>query len=124
MLRTSTLTRGERMLVSRRRKAESQIDAAARYNVSLYAYRQWETEALECPHALSIGKLKPFEQCFLLRRRKGVTAGTLARKLGLSRWWLCQMERGDVDAARLVKFWRGDQGGWGAARRAAFWRGA
>lgn len=109
------------MLVSRRRKAQSQVDAAARFGVSLYAYRQWETETLECPHTIGLGNLKPFEQCFLLRRRAGVTAGWLARKLGLSRWWLCQMERGDVDAARLVAFWSAD---WSAARRAAFWRGA
>ncbi len=106
LVKTSDLTRGERLLVARRREAESQVDAAARFDVSLYRYRQWETDEEKSPHELGLGKLSGFEACFLMRKRAGTTMAAVAKKVGVSRWWLCQMERGEVDSARLVSFWQ------------------
>ncbi len=107
LVKTSQLTRGERHLVKRRRTTESQVEAAERYGVSLYNYRQWETDTLKSPHELGLGKLRNFEACFITRRRSGLSASAVAKRVGVSRWWFCQMERGDVDATRLVSFWRG-----------------
>lgn len=107
LIKTSDLSRGERLLVARRRRDESQVDAAARFDVSLYRYRQWETDEAKSPHELGLGKLDGFEACFLMRRRDGRSMAAVAKKVGVSRWWLCQMERGEVDSTRLVSFWRG-----------------
>lgn len=106
-VKTSDLTRGERLLISRRRRGESQAQAAKRFSMSLYAYRRIETGDAETRIELPIGRLEPFEVCFLRRRRTGEALHELASRMGLSRWWLCQMERGEVDAARLVTFWQG-----------------
>ncbi len=108
LVKTSGLERGERLLVDRRRRSESQVDAAARFDVSLYHYRGWETGIRRCPHELAIGLLESFEQCFIMRRRSGLRMGRIASKIGVSRWWVCQMERGEVDDRRLVSFWRGE----------------
>lgn len=107
LVKTSALTRGERLLIKRRRTGESQVEAAARFGVSLYNYRQWETDTLKAPHKLGLGTLEPFEACFITRRRTERSAADVAKAVGVSRWWFCQMERGDVDATRLVSFWRG-----------------
>ena len=107
LVKTSQLTRGERLLDKRRRDAASQVEAAANFGVSLYNYRQWETDTLKAPHKLGLGTLEPFEACFITRRRTGSSASAIAKRVGVSRWWFCQMERGDVDATRLVSFWRG-----------------
>lgn len=106
LVKTSDLSRGERLLVKRRREAMSQVDAAERFRVSLYHYRGWETDTRECPHEVAVGRLELFEQCFILRRRSGLRMRKIAGKIGVSRWWVCQMERGEVDARRLVSFWR------------------
>ena len=106
LVKTSDLSRGERLLVDRRRRAESQVAAAERCGVSLYNYRQWETGDVRAPDEIPLGRLEPFERCVLTRRRDGRTMSSIASALGVCRWWLCQMERGEVDAGRLVSFWQ------------------
>ena len=107
LVKTSDLTRGERLLVARRRRSVSQVDAADDFGVSLYLYRQWETDTTRSPHELSLRRLADFEACLIMRRRTKLSASKIAKRLGVSRWWFCQMERGEVDSARLVTFWLG-----------------
>ena len=101
---TADLNRSERLLILRRRERESQKKAAARHGVSLYMYRCWEDGKNDPPRA-SIGKLKPHENCFLRRRRAGMSLSALARELDCVAWWACQMEYGRVNADRLVAYW-------------------
>lgn len=106
-MKTSDLTRGQRLLVDRRRRGETQRVAAARHEVSLYSYRRWELDAEDSDApTVAIGSLKPHERCHLLRIRRGTSVQDLAADLGVSRWWLIQMEQGKVDATRLVVYWK------------------
>ena len=103
-MKTRDLTNGEKLVVKRRRADESQREAATGFSVSLYRYRRWESDQDKPPN-VSLGQLKPHEGCFMRRRRAGISLKTLADVLGVSRWWLCQMEYGNVATDRLVQHW-------------------
>lgn len=101
------LTYGERLAVVRRRRGETQGRAARRLRLSTYAYRALENAEFRPPDGpqVRVGKLKDFEACRLLRIRRGWSLPTVADRIGLSRWWVCLMERGQRPAERLVAFW-------------------
>lgn len=113
-MKTSDLSRGERLVIDRRRRGHSQKVAAERFGVSLYAYRRWEddggppaaTGGRREPPRVSIGSLRDYEECFLLRRREGMALSDLAMQLGLTMTWVCEMEYGRGSPSRLVEFWR------------------
>lgn len=105
LVKTSDLTVGEKLVVKRRRDGLSQVKAAKKAKVSLFAYRQWEQDVEKAP-APKIGKLEDHEQCYILRRRAGWTTQELADELEVCRWWLCQMERGAIDTQPLVAYWQ------------------
>lgn len=48
------------------------------------------------------------ERYWLLRRRAGLTQAEVASDLGVSRLWVCRMERGGAPADRLREYWRGE----------------
>lgn len=104
MLRTADLSSAERLLVWRRREGLTQRQAARRLSVSQYRLRAWELGAGEPPR-VSLGRLLPHESCFLLRRRSGTSLEELARQLGVTPWWLCQMEGGSAPVDRLLRHW-------------------
>ncbi len=97
-------TKGERLLIRRRRLKQKQKDAARVLGVTLYRLRQWEADKSDPPD-VKMDPLVPFEVCFILRRRQGRAAGEFAKSLGVSLWWLCQMEYGVVSAERLIEHW-------------------
>ena len=99
------LTKGERLLIDRRRRGESQAEAAERLGLSVYAYRRFEEDVAEGPTA-DVEALELGEACYLERRREGLPASWVAERVGVSRWWLTQMERGREDADRLGAWWR------------------
>ncbi len=100
------MTRGEKLLMTRRRLGWTQSEAARRHSVSLYTYRRWEgdTDGTSAP-TTKVGKLAMFEQCFLLRKREGMTLIEAAEVIGVCRWWLCQMESGEAPIDRLREYW-------------------
>lgn len=106
MLNLGRLKKHERLVIDRRRREETQAQAAARYKVSLYAYRQWEenTNATGMPN-VRVGRLAAYEACYMRRRRSGVRVKDLAIAMGLSRWWVIQMETGQATDVRLVEYW-------------------
>lgn len=104
LIKTSDLSRGEKLLVERRREEQTQAQAAKRRRVSLYIYRKWETDVEQGP-LTKVGRLEPHEQCVIMRRREEQTAADLAEELGVCRWWLCQMEKGVVPHEDLVAHW-------------------
>jgi len=100
------LTEAERMKLDRRRRGESQEEAAIRWGVSVYKYREAEAGRRREP------KIRPrftvvrdYEACFILRTRAGKSVAQMANEMKVSAWWLTQMERGDQPASDLVRFW-------------------
>lgn len=115
-MKTGDLTNGERFVILRRRSGQSQRDAAAAHGVTLYKYQQWEADKSDPPRE-SVGPLQDFEVCYLRRRRAGIEAQALADELGMSRWWLCQIEYGRAPAERLVEHWQRKERPWRPGRR-------
>lgn len=110
MLNKLTPTKGESLVIWRRRKQLNQIDAARYYAVRPDTYRGWEadrrTHDQESYHA---GELKPHETCYLLRRRAGKYQKDIATEMGISRQWVIQMEEGTAPVERLVAYWEAKQ---------------
>jgi hypothetical protein len=99
------LKRAEKLLLERRRKNETQGEAAARYEVSHNRYGLWERGRLPDIPKVVIVEIKPHERCLLYRRRANVTQARVAGEMKICRWWLNQMERGDVDCSSLIEYW-------------------
>ena len=106
MLTSPQLIASERLIIDRRRRGLTQEQAAQAWGFSEWHYRMLEAGKRErsCPR-IRIGKLKPHEAAFTLRRREGLKRTELAVKVGVSCWWLTQMERGRVNPKRLIEFW-------------------
>lgn len=109
-MRTDVLTYGERLLLQRRRRGQSQRQAASAYGVTRYRYRAWELddngkETGPLPPRAPLGRMHPHEACFILRRRKGLSVERLARRLRVTPEWLTQMEHGAAPVDRLARFW-------------------
>ncbi len=106
MLATHELKPGERLLLYRRRMNLNQTQAAEDWDTKPWTYRMWEggnrTRDIPCPR---LGGLKPHESCFITRRRAGMSRTQLAKALGVSNFWVTQMEKGAVSSDRLVKYW-------------------
>lgn len=99
------LTLGERLLLVRRRRDESQHEAADRHAVSYFEYGQWERDQVDGAPAVNTGGPERFEHCLLYRRRAGCTQAHVARDLKRSRWWINQMERGLAPCDELLWYW-------------------
>lgn len=110
------LTAAERLTVDRRRRGESQLEAARRYSVSHSRYSRWERGLDDPIRVLGPGPvlpevepLRPHERCLLHRRRAGLTQARIAGELDRCRMWVRQMERGEVGSTELVEYWEGDE---------------
>jgi DNA-binding Xre family transcriptional regulator len=106
MLTTPQLNPSERLLIDRRRRGLTQTQASQAWGFTEWHFRMLEAGNRQsvCPR-VRIGKLKPHESAFLMRRRKGIKRTELAKMIGISCWWLTQMERGQVNSKRLIEFW-------------------
>lgn len=104
-MKVSDLTQGERFLIARRRHGWSQREHAAFLGVTLYRYRAWEGDAEKAP-SMPLGRLQPHEECFVRRRRAGIPLQAMADRLGVSRFWLAQMESGRAPVGALEAWWR------------------
>ena len=86
MIKYSSLSKGERLWLARKRSGENQIDVARRMKVREQVYRAWEQgkDDERCPHvAIHVG-LERNEQIALARRRKGYTIRAMAKRYGVS----------------------------------------
>ena len=104
MLNANELTTGEKLLLQRRRKDLTAVQAAKRHKATLYRYLRWERDQEPGPR-IAVGKLAFHEKAFLLRRRGGHSVAAFAKKLGVSAWWLSQMEDGEAPDMRLRDHW-------------------
>lgn len=108
MLTTNELTVGERLRVARRREGLTQAQMAEDLGIPFNTYRRIEddTETGWTLPSMPLGKLQEHEIYAVLRRRERMTLDDLADRVGLSKWWLCQIERGKVPASeQLVDYW-------------------
>lgn len=99
------LTKGEALTIDRRRRGENQLRAAKRWKVSAYRLRQWESGEREDVPRVKLGRLKPHEICYVTRRRAGWSATDVAADMGVSRYWVSKMERGDAPSDALWDYW-------------------
>ena len=99
------ISRPERLLLDRRRKGETQVVAAKRYNVPLNRYVEWEKGTRPCPHKPVLQRLQPHERCLILRRRSGLTQTAVAAQIHRCRRWVTLMERGEVPCTELEEYW-------------------
>lgn len=96
---------GEKFLVDRRRRGETQTEAAARLGIPVRRVRRWETGNDADAPPIQIRTILPHEACLVLRRREGRTIEDVAADAGISAWWVCQIEQGEAPAKRLVRYW-------------------
>lgn len=106
MLNASELSSGEKLLIVRRRKGRTVAQAAKASKTTLYRYVRWERDQEPGP-AVAVGRLEFHEKAFLLRRRGGHSVAAFAKRLGVSAWWLSQMEAGEAPDMRLRDHWTG-----------------
>lgn len=101
-----TPTRGESLLIWRRRQGFNQVEAAAEYGVHPDRYRDWEADRRTADQPRRhLGKLLPHEVCVLMRRRAGKTQREVAAAIGLTRLWVIKMEEGAAPVDRLREYW-------------------
>lgn len=106
MSATITPTRGESLVLWRRRKGLNQIQAAEEFEAHPDRYREWEADKrVDDQPRKHLGQLKIHEICFLLRRRAGKTQREVAEAIGLTRLWVIKMEEGTAPTERLREYW-------------------
>ena len=103
-LRVSELTGGEKLYIYRTREGKTQFEKAVELGMCMAQYRSMELDHTRAVY-VSLGKLEEHEAFTLLRRRKGLTKVELAERIGVSSYWLGQMEAGTAPIDRLRRFW-------------------
>ncbi len=101
---TKRLTAGERLMIDRRRRGETQAAAAKRHNVSRGHYASWELGRQDPPSVALRPALRLGEWCLVRRHRLGLTQAQLGERVGLCRLTIKRMERCEIDVAdKLVR---------------------
>lgn len=105
--RLGRLSSGERLLIERLRKNETQAKAAKRRGTTYFIYGQWERDADrdDIPKGPNFERLTISERCIIHRRREGWTQGHLAIMTGWSRWYVILMEQGKKNPEPLRLCW-------------------
>lgn len=117
-LKFGELSPGELLWLSRKRTGENHEAAAARLGMhpETYLRLEWDKATLNPPDLSNMPELVPTaaECCVIARRRwnrnlpryqEPVTQTSLATILGVTRIWICRMERGRADCTRLQEYW-------------------
>lgn len=101
------LTKGEKLHLYRRRLGFTQIQMSVDYGVSLNEYRAMEMDMPEARTVyVSLGTLEEREVYTVLRIRSGLSREEVASEVGVSTYWLRQMEAGAAPLKRLQEYWR------------------
>lgn len=99
-------TDAERILLHRRRRGQTQGQAAAEHGLSRKAYGSAERRGDPAlARGIRLGNLRPHERCLLYRRRVGRKQREVAVELRCSRFWINLMERGEVPCDDLLWYW-------------------
>lgn len=108
------LTLGETLLISRRRSGLSQDEMARVNGITRNFYGEVERDQSEY-QGMNFCEVEPLEvneKIMLCRRRSSMTQGEIAEQIGITRYWLNQMEVGTAPVSfDLVKFWEDNYAG-------------
>jgi len=99
------LQKNERLHIIRRKRHETQREAAGRYGISTRRYINWELGIVEIDISVPQPKLFPNEKCFIHRMRQGWTQQQTATRIGCCKNWVGMMERNEVPCDLLLRFW-------------------
>lgn len=109
------LSPSERLLIHRRRLGLTQAQAARKLKMPVHIYARVENGKLgpsqpaghPCWQWLSgpATAVESHERCLVMRRRCGKTQTDVAKELKCSRYWLNQMEIGNVPCDTLLWYW-------------------
>lgn len=101
---SNSLTRGEALLIHRRRKGWNQTQAAKHHKVTRQVYSNWELDAgtIPQPKRPILGHTELHERLLIERRRLGLSQADVATKIGCCRHQIMLMEAGQADAKRLA----------------------
>lgn len=93
--------------IIRRRAGQTRKQTALALQVSPSTLYNWEKGKTKAKITIkeNLSELTETEQFFLHRKMAGMTQGQLAKKLGVSRYWIILMEQGKVDGKRIRKYW-------------------
>ncbi len=108
MIAVPPLTRPEALELSRRRARLTQSELGASLGVSTDRVRAWEHGTRDDVPTVPEMRLEPFEWCWLMRRRAGVTLQVLSQQLGLALKWVHRAERGELTTEQigvLIEWW-------------------
>lgn len=96
------LSDGEKLTLLRRRKGTSQSFEAKTFGVTQAMYSLWESDKHPFREA-QIARVVPtkYEECFILRRRAGLTQVSAAQALGVPVTEIIAVERGSGASRRL-----------------------
>lgn len=107
----SNLTASERLRLARRRTGLSGPDLAKKLGMRRHDLQNMELGTKE-PEGKDILALirtvktaSISELCYVARLRSGQDTSAVADDVGLSRQWVCLMERGKVSADKLATHW-------------------
>lgn len=101
------ITRGEWEAIKRRRAGLTQADVAAIDEVDRLVVVRREKNTEPHPQRGRIMVTEP-EWCFIMRLRKGMTQKAVGEALGLSSFWVREMEAGRQSWERLMSFYVGN----------------
>jgi transcriptional regulator with XRE-family HTH domain len=113
-----SISNAESLVLARRRLGLTQLEVAQQLSLNVSKYKRLEAEegkdvgrsARELLPDAFLGRspedLDPHEECYILRRRHGLSQLDVGKSIGRCREWIQQMERGEVDCAELTMFWR------------------
>lgn len=110
-VRDMTLSVGETLFILRRRSCLSQSEFAKTVGMTRHTYGKIERDCVDTQklpvdfHHLTLDNLSPHERCTILRKRENLTQEEVASALSLSRFWVNQMELGNVDSSALLSYW-------------------
>lgn len=105
-IQVSELTGGERLQIYRRRRGWTQARMAREaYRIAPGYYVRMENGQVEISVKTPMKFLRTCEQCYVARRRSGMSQEELARQLGVCRWHVVKMERGLAPCDALTDFW-------------------
>jgi DNA-binding XRE family transcriptional regulator len=99
------VTNPEWLLLLRKRSNLTQASAAKKHGQTLFAYRKREELNNTLKKRWRV-TLEEHEALWLRRVQSALSMQDLAHKIGISRFWLRQMEAGTAPLDRLREYWR------------------
>jgi len=101
------INNSEKLFLERRRDGLSQAEVADKLGVSQTTYAKREKFPFRTSDTENeYMKVKVNEACVVLRRRESMKQIDIAKRLGVCRYTVNKMEKGQVDCARLAQLWQ------------------